>query len=164
MKRLFLLIVLTLALPSPAISQLVHHQGRIFDDTGSLVASASVDVHLAGTTTDATPLCVDVQCSSTRNNSFTAGADGTYDFWIESGVYDLTFTKAPFTIPSLADLEISRGVYDVRSYGALCDGSTDDKTAIKDALDAADRTGGTVKFPPGTCVVNSQINNSLTSY
>jgi hypothetical protein len=41
------------------------------------------------------------------------------------------------------------GDRDVREYGALGDGVTDDTAAIQAALDAAARGGGTVRIPPG---------------
>lgn len=45
------------------------------------------------------------------------------------------------------------GVYNVTSYGALCDSSTDDTTAITNAM-AAVPSGGKLIFPTGrTCVV-----------
>lgn len=41
-------------------------------------------------------------------------------------------------------------VYNVAGYGAAGDGTTDDTTAIQDAIDAAEAAnGGTVYFPPG---------------
>lgn len=45
------------------------------------------------------------------------------------------------------------------AYGAKCDGSTDDTTAIQNAINAAIPSGGTVVIPDGqTCVVASQLN------
>lgn len=41
------------------------------------------------------------------------------------------------------------GVFNVRDFGAAGDGVTGDTAAIKCAVDAAARTGGTVFFPPG---------------
>jgi hypothetical protein len=43
----------------------------------------------------------------------------------------------------------------VASYGAKCDGVTDDRSAIQAALDAATTGGGTVTLPGSTCLVNS---------
>lgn len=43
----------------------------------------------------------------------------------------------------------------VTSYGAKCDGSTDDSTAFSNAMSAVNANGGILIIPPGTCVVNS---------
>ena len=52
-------------------------------------------------------------------------------------------------------------VYDVASYGAQGDGTTDDTNAIQAAIDAANaRGGGTIVFPGGTF----RITRSLTIY
>ena len=50
-------------------------------------------------------------------------------------------------------------VFNVRDYGALGDGSTDDSTAFQSAVDAAvaSSTGGCVYIPAGRYVLNSRI-------
>lgn len=52
-------------------------------------------------------------------------------------------------------------VFDVRAYGALCDGSTDDTTAIQAALTAAASAGAGQVFIPSTSVVT---NLTIDSY
>lgn len=58
-------------------------------------------------------------------------------------------------------------IYDVKSstYGAVGDGTTDDTTAIQNAINAAMTSGGIVYFPAGTYKVTSTLNikNSATS-
>lgn len=49
------------------------------------------------------------------------------------------------------------GLYDVKDYGALGDGTTDDTTAVQAAITAAAVNGGTVFFPPGTYRCNGQL-------
>lgn len=51
----------------------------------------------------------------------------------------------------------SRGLFDIRDYGAACNGSTDDTTAIQAALDAAGTAHGTVYVPPNasTCMFSN---------
>jgi len=57
--------------------------------------------------------------------------------------------------------EVGKGkvVHDVRSYGAVCDGTTDDATAIQAAIDAAEAAGGgIVHIPSGkTCAIDSTL-------
>lgn len=52
-------------------------------------------------------------------------------------------------------------LYDVRRFGALCDGSTDDTTAIRAAIAAVvSAGGGTVFFPSGTSLVSGYLGLS----
>lgn len=46
---------------------------------------------------------------------------------------------------------------DVRAYGALGDGATDDASAIQDAIDAAPSTGSIIFFPAGTYIVSTAL-------
>lgn len=48
-------------------------------------------------------------------------------------------------------------VFDVRHYGALCDGSTDDLTSFNAAITAAAVSGGVVSAPPGVCMVSGPV-------
>ncbi len=43
-------------------------------------------------------------------------------------------------------------VFNVKTYGAVGNGSTDDTAAIRSAITAASATGGIVFFPPGICL------------
>lgn len=45
-------------------------------------------------------------------------------------------------------------VYNVKDYGAVGDGTTDDQSAIQDTIDAAEAAGGIVFFPQGTYIVS----------
>ena len=55
---------------------------------------------------------------------------------------------------------LSQGTYDVLSYGAKCDGSSDDTAAIQSAISAASG-GGTIIFPAATCVVSPPTTNYI---
>lgn len=50
---------------------------------------------------------------------------------------------------------LSSKVFDVKKYGATCDGVTDDTKAVNKAVNAAGKVGGTVYFPDGTCLVSA---------
>jgi len=84
------------------------------------------------------------------------------------GAFTLTAGGATFTgNVSLGTNSLTAGainigssplVYDVTTYGAKCDGSTDDSSAILAAIDAAKVNGGAVTLPVGkTCVAASQL-------
>jgi hypothetical protein len=57
-----------------------------------------------------------------------------------------------------------RQLFDVKTYGAVGDGSTDDTAAIRSAITAASAAGGVVFFPPGVFVLPSRLAcNSLNN-
>jgi hypothetical protein len=49
-------------------------------------------------------------------------------------------------------------LFDVQTYGAVGDGTTDDTAAIQSAIDATPANGGVVFFPPGTYKVVATLN------
>src|SRR6476646_2650826 len=53
-------------------------------------------------------------------------------------------------------------VYDVKAYGALGDGSTDDTAAVQSVITAISSTGGVVFFPPGTYIFASALDLKAT--
>ncbi len=55
---------------------------------------------------------------------------------------------------------VPNGWHNVMDYGAAGDGVTDDTAAIQDAVDAC-TDGGTVYFPPGTYLVNSDEESDI---
>ncbi|MFH1614334.1 MAG: right-handed parallel beta-helix repeat-containing protein [Planctomycetota bacterium] len=48
-------------------------------------------------------------------------------------------------------------VFNVKDYGAIGDGTTDDTAEIQAAIDAVPRDGGTVYFPPGNYLISSGL-------
>src|SRR5437867_7986700 len=48
-------------------------------------------------------------------------------------------------------------VYDVKNFGALGNGITDDRVAIQKAINTVPATGGTVYFPSGTYRIGSGV-------
>ena len=65
----------------------------------------------------------------------------------------LIFLFLAFASVCVAQTSVQGRRFDVRSFGAKCDASTDDTTAIAAAITAATATGGVVELPDGTCVV-----------
>ena len=51
----------------------------------------------------------------------------------------------------------NKGIFNVKDYGAVGDGVTDDSAAVIAAEDAADEDGGILWFPPGTYKLSSNV-------
>jgi hypothetical protein len=70
----------------------------------------------------------------------------------------LTADSAQSTGVKWATLTGTSNFYNVKDYGATGDGTTNDATAIQNAINAANTAGGgTVLFPGGTYVINSEL-------
>ena len=84
-------------------------------------------------------------------------ATGKYRQW-QCVQQDGTVTQA------IADSGNGGQVYNVRAYGAKCDGSTDDYTAIQAAINAAETVNGIVFIPSATCISSQPllINKQIT--
>lgn len=72
-----------------------------------------------------------------------------------------TGTQAQSTVTNLtADLaaKVVKGalVLDIRDYGALVNGSTDDTAAVQAAI-AASTPGARIFYPPGTCIISATL-------
>lgn len=59
--------------------------------------------------------------------------------------------------PTPATNDSGNQVFNVKTYGAAGNGSTDDTAAIRSAINAASASGGVVFFPPGVFVLPSRI-------
>lgn len=67
-----------------------------------------------------------------------------------------TSTETP--APNSTVNDNGRQVFDVKTYGAVGDGSTDDTAAIRSAIAAASERGGVVSFPAGVFLLPSRLN------
>lgn len=52
--------------------------------------------------------------------------------------------------------------FDVRDYGAACDNSTDDTSALQDTLDAIAAAGGGVMFIPALCKITAALTYTVS--
>jgi pectate lyase-like protein len=90
----------------------------------------------------------------------TAGAlkirtDGTLDAYYQkpgSGI-----PKSDLASSVQTTLDTSYPVINAQTYGAKGDGTTDDTTAIQNALNAVPSAGGTVVLPAGTYIISSTL-------
>ena len=123
--------------------------------------SCTVTVYAAGTTTLST-LYSDAAGTS-QANPFTATNLGRWFFYADGGRYDIRFSAGGISTPfTLGDFRVPNEVFNVTDYGALCDGTTNDYTAVNRARIAATAltNGGVVLFPSsvtGTCIINTSI-------
>ena len=77
--------------------------------------------------------------------------------WTSAG--GVTSTRVPYPYSGMGGTDNS-AVFDVRSFGAVGDGTTDDTTAIQNAIDNAGLVYGTVVFPSGTFKITSALTIS----
>src|SRR3990167_2783148 len=123
--------------------------------------SCTVTVYLVGTVTLATLYSNDA--GTAQANPFTASSTGAWSFYSDCGRYDVRFSGGGIATPfTLGDFRIPNDVFDVTDFGAKCDGTTNDYTAINNARIAAtaQTNGGTVLIPSnvsGVCLINSSI-------
>ena len=131
--------------------------------TGGVPTSGcTVTVYRAGTSTIAT-LTSNTQVNTA--NPFTADATGHWYFEAANGTYDVTLSGAgiptPFTIGSVF-LNDPSPVIDVRTCGALANGTTDNTTAIQTCLNSL-TSGGTLLFPPGSACYKTTTITPLSN-
>lgn len=69
-----------------------------------------------------------------------------------------TFASAAMVSAMLANINIGSNDYDVRKYGATCNGTTSDQAAFDNTYAAAAATHGTIVIPSATCVGNLKIS------
>lgn len=85
-------------------------------------------------------------------NPFTADSFGRWFYYVAPSHTDVQLTGAGFSSPyTIGDLPASYINYEinVKDYGAVGDGTTNDTASIQAALTAASGTGATVYFPAG---------------
>lgn len=125
----------------------------IADHTATGTPSATT--FLRGDNTWATPAgsgTVTATGGSLTANALVLGAGGT-DTKVVAGI----ITDGVSNI--IAGIRDKGGqVYNVKAYGAVGDGTTDDSTNIQTAITAAKTNGGVVYFPPGTYKIATTLN------
>ena len=88
------------------------YQGVAQDGTGRVIASASILVYEAGTTTGATIYALVAGGSADADSTITSGTDGSFQFFIDSGDYstaqafDILISKTNYNTTTLEDVSI----------------------------------------------------------
>ncbi len=130
------------------LSQSLKSDGALKDDVVTTTAIAE------GAITE-TLLSAPVQ---TKLNTVVADATTTVSGKVRL-TGDLSGTASSPIVPGLAQ-RVAKGelVFNVKDYGAVADGTTDDGTAINAAITAAKNAGASVYLPSGTYRVRTMIN------
>ncbi len=85
-------------------------------------------------------------------------ANGNYQVWVHNGEGGKYGWSSPVTMTVANAVVYAGSVINVKSYGAVGNGKTDDTAAINKALAAAMKThNATVYLPAGTYIISSQL-------
>lgn len=118
--------------------------------TGAPAPLATVTVYKAGTETLATIYDDNLTPATAKSNPFTSDANGFFYFYAATGPVDVRFSGGGITSPYTWGAVSVDPDLDVTNFLAVGDNTTNDRTAIQNALDRAeDLGGGTVKLAPG---------------
>lgn len=133
--------------------------GVIQDTLGNALANSTVTVFSGGSTGLAVLYSDNVRTG--LGNPFISGVDGTYEFYAQDGRYDITPTKAGYSISTVPVRDQilydgpSLGVRNVKDFGARGDGVTNDASAFQAAVTAALNT--TLRVPFSSYKLDSNV-------
>jgi hypothetical protein len=172
MKRIALICFLLLTAPLQLLADRGKVQGFV-EKGGQRVSTSSalstntvqqsypgvsVTVYVAGTLTPAT--IYSTASGTAKANPFSANSLGFYSFFTDVEEVDIAFGGgAAYTLSDVVPSGIASDVVtNVVSFGAVCNGTTDDTIPINAAIAAvAAAGGGIVEFPQGSCDTTSPI-------
>ena len=114
--------------------------------------------------TDAASLITELPSSidrASKNLTFDSDGNVTASVSVEEGNVSFTtfgtdMAEAANALAAKAVMNLDH-VFDVRDYGAIGDGVTDDTTAVQAAITAAAVNGGIVFFPTGTYLIDDEL-------
>ena len=136
--------------PSPSL--------QFFDANGNPLAGGKLYTYESGTTT---PLATYANKNGLPNsNPVTLNYRGEANIWLDSKLYTFVLTNAfgdvIWTVNDIGTVTIT-GIYNVRDYGAVGDGVTDDTAAFQAAITAA-TAGGVIYAPAGDYKITANLN------
>ena len=141
---------------------ITENESYVTAAAASAAAAATSESNASTSESNASNSATSASASATSAaNSETAAATSAISASISASSASINATAASSSAKAAATSALSfancgRGI-SVLDYGATGDGSTDDTTAIQDAIDALVDTGGLIWFPAGTYVVSSTL-------
>lgn len=118
----------------------VEYKNWAVDSAGTVIGASAVELRRKSDNALAT-LYTAATGATTKTNPFSAEADGSFSFFVEPGLYDLTLGTAPTASTVPLDLQPWHFVT-LERFGAVGDGSTDDTAAWVAANDYLEGLGG----------------------
>ena len=122
------------------------------DRRGNAFQNTTVTVYDYDGTTTAT-IYSDNGVTVIADSQLETDINGEFYFYAADGIYDLHITGSGISERWLRKVQLrdlTGYVFDVTSFGAVGDGTTDDTAAIQAAADALEEAGGgELFFPPG---------------
>lgn len=122
-----------------------------------MVASANIYVYPTETPSSQARIYSDAGKASLISQPLVAGSDGTFQFFVEPGYYDIKIERLGYGTSWQRNVAIGIGtgrgdrVYEVLEYGADGTDTSPDEDAIQAAIDSAySAGGGDVWLPAGT--------------
>lgn len=120
--------------------------------------SCTITVYLPGTTTIVT--LYSTASGTAQANPFTAASTGRYSFYTDEPLVDVRLSGGGIATPfTRGDVPVPASIVDsLSSFGAFCDGTTNDASALSAASTALGINGGTILVPNGkTCVIGANV-------
>ena len=158
MLRIFSILLSLILLFVPQVSYAANAEVLDFlisgftDNSGNALNGGKVYTYSAGTTTNKTTW-TDSTKSTPAANPIILDSNGRAQIYGDGNYKFVIKTSGNTTLYTFDNMRLGRGInfYDVKDYGAVGDGTTDDTTAVSNAL----ATGGAVYFPKGTYLISS---------
>lgn len=128
----------------------------IQDVKGNALASASVTVYLAGTTTKAT-LYSNATCTVTKANPVTTASNGTIaSTYLQDGIYDIFYSKTGYASALIEDV-VADDPYTVLTPTYAASININRAGAQRHVITVTDTNNFTINAPTGTHAVNAPL-------
>lgn len=116
---------------------------------GDLAAGSLLSIYGDSDMTALITLYADEITGTTLENPYTVPITGICNFWVDDLTPWVLSENDTTPKPIYVNISAGDGAVNVKDFGAVGDGTTDDTVAIQAAIDSCGTGGGIVYFPPG---------------